>query len=343
MIKQSPNIDQLKVLYPIPNFDENNLAHWEQLHQDSIQSIVNNGGALPIIPPFEKHPYLEPLDVNSTATGLMIGTFPPITYLCSQHNLATLTFNNQSFTAPDLDYFHGNYSSLWKYAPINFNQIQLANRDEQPLLIINALNEANVLYTDIIKYTQRELNNNKYDAGDKNLNSIIPNAQIFHFLKDAVVDRLYFTNASFFHTNNNLFTAQGLLRLNDNDAFGLFVKTALDLNIKVEYSLWDQDNWIDLNELPKPLNVRNVIHNDLNLKVLLRLRLTFGEDKKIYSICSSVSPAAVNRGAVRQNACVLLYKDHLEIPIADAPSNLLSQTLSCFFNDNLNQLAQYNA
>ena len=83
MINQNPNIDLIKVLYPIPNFDENNLEHLEQLHQDSIQSILNNGGALPIIPPFEKHPYLEPLDVNTTATGLMIGTFPPITYLCS--------------------------------------------------------------------------------------------------------------------------------------------------------------------------------------------------------------------------------------------------------------------
>ncbi|MDP3927586.1 MAG: hypothetical protein Q8R57_01050 [Bacteroidota bacterium] len=343
MIKRHHNIDLLKQLFQIPNFDETNMDHWEKLHQLSIQSIVNANGALPVVPPFEKHPYLEKLDPQSTSTGLMIGTFPPITYLCSQYHLANLKYNNQTFTAPDLDYFHGNYSSLWKYAPINFWQIQLVNRDEQPQLIIDALNAADVLYTDIIKYTQRELNNDKYDAGDKKLNSILPNAQIFEFLKEAIVDRLYFTNASFFHTNNNLFTAQGLLRLNENDAFGLFVKTALDLNIKVEYSLWKQDNWIELNELPKPLYVRNAIHNDLNVKVFLKLRLTFGEEKKVYSICSAVSPAAVNRGAVRQNACVLVCKVHLKIPIADAPSKLLSETLSCFFNNNLIELAQYNA
>ena len=343
MIKRHQNIDTLKVLYPIPNFDENNLAHWDQLHQLSIQSIVNNGGALPVIPPFEKHPYLETLDVNTTATGLMIGTFPPITYLCSQFNLANLTYKKQAFKAPDLDCFHGNYSSLWKYAPIGFDQIQLANRGVQPQMISNALRATGVLYTDIISYTQRELNDNKYDAGDKNLNSIIPNTQVFQFLKASPVDRLYFTNASFFHTNNNLFDGQGLLRLQENDAFGLFVKSAIDLNIKVEYSLWGQENWTELSEQPKPLNIRNAIHKDLKTKVVLKLRLSFGKDKKEYSICSAVSPAAVNRGRVRQNPCVQRLSNNLNTPIADAPATLLTATLTHFFNNNLNALAQYNA
>lgn len=343
MIKRHQNIDTLKGLFPVPNFDENNLAHWDQLHQSSVQSISNNGGALPEIPPFEKHPYLEPLDVNATATGLMIGTFPPITYLCSQFNLANLTYNNQAFTAPDLDYFHGNYSSLWKYAPIGFDQIQLANRDLQPQLIIDELSAAGLLYTDIITYTQRELNDNKYDAGDKNLNSIIPNTQVFQFLKESSVARLYFTNASFFHTSNKLFDGQGLLRLQENDAFGLFVKTAIDLNIKVEYSLWGQENWTELNEQPKPLNIRNAINNDLKTKVILRLRLSFEEDKKEYGICSAVSPAAVNRGRVRQNPVVQLLRNNLNIPIANAPATLLTTTLTHFFNNNLNALAQYNA
>ncbi len=343
MIKRSSNIDELIRRFPIPNFKESNLEHWDQLHLMSIQSILDNDGALPEIPPLEKHPYLEPLDVNTKATGLMIGTFPPISYLCSKFSLTKLTYNNQTFTAPDLDYFHGNYSSLWKYTPIGFNQIQLANRGTQPQMIIDALSAAGLLYTDIIHYTQRKLNRNKYDAGDKNLYSIIPNAQVLHFLKESSINRLYFTNASFFHTNNNLFDGQGLLKLLENDAFGLFVKTAIDLNIKVEYSLWGQENWIELNEQPKPINIRNAIHDDLKTKVVLRLRLSFGENKKEYSICSAVSPAAVNRGRVRQNPCVQQLRDSLNIPIAEAPARLLSTALSCFFNNNLNALAQYNA
>lgn len=344
MIKRHQYINLLKGLFPIPNFDENNLADWDQLHLSSILSIVNNGGALPAIPPFEKHPYIVPLDVNTTATGLMIGTFPPITYLCSQYNLANLTYNNQVFTAPDIDYFHGNYSSLWKYAPINFNLIKLSPRAQQPQLIINELSRARILYTDIIEYTQRTLNTKHlYDASDKNLNSIIPNIQIFNFLKKSSVDKLYFTNASFFHSSNNFFNGKGLIRLSENDSFGLFVKTAIDLNIKVEYSLWGKENWIELNEQPKPLNIRNVIHIDLKAKVVLRLRLSFGEDKKEYSICSAVSPAAVNRGRVRKNPCVQLFSNIFNLPIGNAPSGLLSTTLSCFFNNNLNALAQYNA
>jgi len=343
MIKRYLDIDRLKEIFPLPNFAENNLDHWEQLHQRSIQSIVNNAGVLPSIPPFEKHPYIEDLDVSATATGLMIGTFPPITYLCSQFQLSNLTFNNQAFTAPDLDYFHGNYSSFWNYAPIGFQEMQLVSRDTQPTFIIEALNTAGVLYTDIIKYTQRKLHNGKYDAGDKNLNSIIPNYQIFQFLRDSIVDRLYFTNASFFHTKNKLFDGQGILKLRENDSFGLFVKTAIDLNIKVEYSLWAQENWIELNELQKPLRIKTSIHNDLKTKVVLRLRLTFGDLQKEYDICSAVSPAAVNRGKVRLNACVGLYQGHFQISIADAPGQLLRTALTCFFNNNLNELARFNS
>jgi len=345
MIKRHANIDNLKEVFPIENFDENNIEHWEQLHQQSIQSIVNNGGALPTIPPFEKHPYLEPLDVNTTATGLMIGTFPPITYLCDLVKKNKLTFKGKSsrgLKQTSINYFHGNKGSLWQYAPIGFDQIHLEKRDAQPQLIIDALNAAGVLYTDIIKYTQRELNGNKYDAGDKNLNTIIPNSQVFQFLKVSSIERLYFTNANFFHKDNKLFDGQGLLRLQERDAFGLFLKTAIDLNIKVEYSLWGQENWVELNEQPKPLYIRNVIHNDLTSKVVLRLRLTFGEVKNVYSICSAVSPAAVNRGLVRRNPCVQKFYGRLEIPIAEAPAGLLSTTLDCFFKNNLNALADFN-
>lgn len=345
MIKKHENINQLKQLFPIPNFDENNLDHWDQLHQLSVQDIVNNGGKLPLIPPFEKHPYLEPLDINIKATGLMIGTFPPITYLCSQYNLVNLTYNNQVFTAPDLDYFHGNYSSLWKYAPIDFDHIQTRSRAQQPQLIANALNEAGILYADMVKYTQRSLNdNNKYDAGDKNLNSIILNEQLIQFLLNANgINRLYFTNASFFHSNNALFNPLGELRINDNDAFGLFLKTALDLNVKVAYSLFGKEFWVEINELPKTLNIRNTINDHLKTKVTLQLKLTFEGVEKIFNICSAVSPAAVNRGMVRRNPCVQLCCKNLNIPIADSAARLLSETLACFFNNQLHELAQYNA
>ena len=41
-------------------------------------------------------------------------------------------------------------------------------------------------------------------------------------LNSESVNRLYFTNSSFFHTNNPFFNGDGQIRLNENDAFGLF-------------------------------------------------------------------------------------------------------------------------
>ena len=344
MIKLNPNLEKLKLQFNTQNFEDNNMGYWEQLHQLSIQELVNNNGNLSIIPPFEKHPYLEPLDNGANISGIMIGTFPPLTYLCSQFNLPHLTYNNQTFSAPDLDYFHGNYSSLWKYAPIDFQLISIAPRDQQPRMIKDELYELGIIYSDIIKYTQRSLNEKgKYDAGDKNLNSMIPNEQLIQFLLDSnSINRMYFTNSSFFHSNNPFINTDGDIRLNENDAFGLFVKAALDMNVNVEYSLWNNDIWVELNELPKPLNVRQSINGDLKSKVVLKLKLIFEGTEKVYKICSAVSPAAVNRGRVRQNPCVLLCQNNLNIPIADAPARLLVDTLSCFFNDNLNELDQYN-
>lgn len=343
MIKRHENIDTLKEMFPMPNFDETNLAHWDQLHQSSVQSIVNNGGALPVIPPFEKHPYLEPLDVNTTATGLMIGTFPPITYLCSQFNLAKLTYNNQAFTAPDLDYFHGNYSSLWKYAPIGFNQIQLANRDAQPQMISNALCLAGVLYTDIIAYTQRKLKGNKYDAGDKNLTCIIPNADIFNLLFNAdSINRIYFTNASFFVASTPLFTKEGTLNLKENDAFGLFIKAALDKDIKVEYQIWNSNEWIEINENAKTTQQRRLINSQLKTKVVIKLKLTLNNHVKTLEICSCASPAAVNRN-VHSNPCCVQFGIINNVQGVQRANDLLRDVLACFFNNNLYALAQYNA
>ncbi|KHJ37792.1 hypothetical protein PBAC_19520 [Pedobacter glucosidilyticus] len=343
MIKRHKNIELLKELFSLPNFDESNFAHWEQLHQLSVQAIINNGGALPIIPPLEKHPYLEPLDADTTATGLMIGTFPPITYLCSQFNLANLTYTNQAFTAPDLDYFHGNYSSLWKYAPIGFNQIQLVKRGEQPQMIIDALNVAGILYTDIIKYTQRKLNDNKYDAGDKNLTSIIPNPDIFNLLFNSQsINRIYFTNASFFVGSNPLFNKDGTLNLKENDAFGLFIKAALDEGINIQYQLLNSKEWIEVNENVKTTQQRRLINNQLKTKVVLKLKLIVNDQVKIFQICSCASPAAVNRN-VHSNPCCIKYGVRRKVEGVERATGLLRKVLDSFFADNLNTLADYNA
>jgi hypothetical protein len=318
----------------------------------SIQAIVNTNGELPEdVPPFEKHPYLETLDPQSTATGLMIGTFPPITYLCNLLNIDELSFNgisSRGLKRPILNYFHGNKGTFWRFTPINFDQIQHAHINEQPQLIKNALCEHGILYTDIIKYTQRKLTSKdsideKYDADDKKLTSIIINKDIFSFLfKSNLINRLYFTNACFFVTSNPLFHTDNQLKLKENDAFSLFIKAALDEGIILEYKLWDSEIWVEINENMKSPQHRKMINNQLKTKVVLRLKLTKNGVSKIYEVCSSASPASINRNA-HLNPCCLIYGDLNNLQGVQRATELLRTVLLNFFNNNLNELAQYNS
>jgi hypothetical protein len=349
VINPHNNINQLLLNFPILGFDATKILHWDMLHVSSIMSIAGGLGILPQIPPLEKHPYLQPflhpLNNNINATGLMIGTFPPITYLCSQLNFPNITYNNQTFHAPNIDFFHGNKGSLWKYAPINFHLIQLNPTVLQPALIANALNEAGIIYSDIVKYTQRKLNrNNEYDASDENLTSIIPNVELIHFVfQSDSINRLYFTNASFFVKSTSFFNNLSCINLKANDAFGLFIKSALDEGYKIEIT--DPNNlpivWISLDENPKPALQRMAINNFLSTKVFLTLKLTKDKKSKVYEICSCASPAAVNRNAHR-NPCCVQFGNINNVQGVNAAVGLLEEVLLCFFNDQLWQLAQYN-
>ena len=349
MILKNDQLIDLLSFDPIENFDSDNLEHLVELNKKSIKSISISRGVLPRIPPFEQHPYLEPLTIDCEKTGLMIGTFPPISYLCDTLKLNQLKFRNQTISPPDLPYFHGNYASLWKYAPIDFNQIIKEDRSLQPNLIKLQLRSRGVIYTDIIKYCQRQLDikneDEKYTASDKLLKNIVINDDVYNYLiNNQSINRIYFTNSSFFSTNNFLFDKNSNLRLQENDAFGLFLKGANDRGIKIDVSLPNNpENWINLNEGNKTKPFLQDINDKLLLKVYLNLRLSNGELIRKFQICSTVSPAAVNRGMVRQNQCVKNYSRIQNCPIPVSPEKLLRLVLMEFFNDNLANIQQYNA
>ena len=357
MINQNPNIDLIKVLYPIPNFDENNLEHLEQLHQDSIQSILNNGGALPIIPPFEKHPYLEPLDVNTTATGLMIGTFPPITYLCDLVKQDRLTFNGKSsrgLKQPPISYFHGNKGTFWDHAPFDFNLIIAnKNRNERKQLIKEALSVRQIIYTDVILYCQRELGKTgngklKYTANDTDLSNIILNQNVITFLfENNSINRLYFTNSYLFGMSGSFFNKYGKFSLNKNDAFQLFLKSLQQSGVKIEIQIPNSDlGWLLINEdSTMTKERRNNLTQILSSKAMVKLRLTKAEHVRLFDLASSVSPAATvaTRTTSQNNPCVKKFSTINKCSIEDSPRLMLNMTLEKFFNNELAQLAQYNA
>ena len=347
MILPNNNLQLLCKTLGLTDIDHLNPINYESINQHSIQVIQNNNGVLSYVPPFEKHPYLEEINCTSTK-GLMIGTFPPISYLCDQLEVPNLTFNrNRNIPPPDLPYFHGNYSSLWKYCPINFENILEIDRNEQPLQIKNALQQNNIAYTDIIAFCQRELRDSAYTAEDRLLNNIVLNNSVFTLIfRCANIDRLYFTNASFFgsnYRNNHLFDRNGNYILDNRDAFRLFLKGAHDQGYKIEIARNEvPENWYQINEGPRTNNERHTLNRLLTTKVILRMRLSINGHSKILQLYSAVSPAAVNRGAIRNNNCVLNFREDQKCTTENAPKELLKRILWSFFDNRIDGLINYN-
>lgn len=349
MILRNNNLELLCEDIGMAEINIFNPNHQELMHRMSIEQIQNQNGELTTIPPFEKHPYLDNIDCNNSK-GLMLGTFPPISYLCDQLGFPNLTFNGNIYP-PDLPYFHGNYSSLWKYCPIDFENIKQFHRDEQPQLIKNSLQENGIVYTDIILYCQRKLRNkngvSSYTAADKLLNNIVINIAVFPLILNCPnLDRLYFTNASFFGSNNRnnyLFDINGNYILEDRDAFRLFLKGANDSGHNIEIAKNEEpDIWYNINEGQRANLERRSLNRLFTTKIILKMRLSIEGKSKTLQLYSAVSPAAVNRGMVRQNRCVINFREHLNILEEDAPRELLKRVLESFFANSIDGLIDYN-
>ena len=322
---------------------------FEKLNSESIRRIKEDKGNLPELPPFEKHPYIENLP-DKGIEGLMIGTFPPISYLCDSLNLQELHFNGV-IGPPDISYFHGNFSSLWKYCPIKFDEIKDLRRDALPKAIAGRLEESKIGYTDIIKFCQRDLVNNKgklkYTANDTSLSNIVINEDVYDTLwNSSSINRIYFTNSSFFGstTNSNyLFGKDGSYKLKQRDAFRLFLKGANDLGFDLELSNYGEtDNWYSISEGITDKEFRNKINKAFTTKTIIKLRITKVGRTKVFDLYSAVSPAAVNRGTVRKNNCVLNYKSEYGVEIKDAPRGLLENVLKAFFTNYPSSLLKLN-
>lgn len=344
LVVNNQNLEQLLNAIGINNNDI--LNSLELIHKRSIELIENNG-QLPQIPPFEKHPYLENIE-NKNITGLMIGTFPPISYLCDTLNLQYLTFNGR-IGPPQIPYFHGNNCSLWRYCPIDFDSVIRLARDKQPNKIRTLLASKGIAYTDIIIYCQRELcyKNGKYSytAQDKFLNNIVLNNSIYQLLlNSSTINRLYFTNASFFcsnNTNNRLFDKCGNYILKTRDAFRLFLKGANDFGFTIEISNnINPEIWHKINECENLETKR--LNKLLTNKIILKMRLKKGDNSRILQLYTSVSPAAVLRGRVKQNRCIVKFCQQHVIRDNEAPKEFLTKVLLSFFNNSIDGLIDYN-
>lgn len=354
MILKHENLDNLLAKYPIRDFNDENTAHLNQLHEQSVADIKNNMGKLSSLPPLEKHPYLKKLDASADITGLMIGTFPPITYLADDFNLLKLEYGKQRrLERPEIPFFHGNRSSFWKFSPFNFNKIlSHQNRDEKPSMISQSLASKNVAYTDIIKYCQRSFPLDKkkivdkYPADDACLNNIHLNTDVYDFLfTNNKVNRLYFTNSYAFGMGKDFFTGKGTYYLKKRDAFQLFLKGASDMRIMIEVSLPNLNfQWININERQRVVNERKDVNSFMRTKAYLKMRLTKDGIVKVFDVVSSVSPSAIGgtRTTSESNRCVIKYAEGNKVNIKESCEGLIRQSLKAFFDNDVKSLAQYN-
>jgi hypothetical protein len=345
MILKSPILEVLLDQFKLQDFDENDNLHLNALNKLSIQLIVAGNGALTATAPLEKHPYLVPLVASDNIKGLMIGTFPPISYMCDSYNLPNLHFGKQKITAPDYPFFHGNVGALWTYTPVNNGYGSSISREDSPREIKIALRNYYIEYTDIISYCQRSLQDDvKYSSLDSLINNISINNEIYPFIMDSVhLNRLYFTNASFFSSHNKLFNKIGCYSLSQRDAFGLFLKGAHDLGYILEISMPANPlEWININEETRPSYLIKEINTLLLKKVVVFLKLSKSNITKVFTIYSALSPAAVNRGKVRVNKCVINYSNLYKESIEESPKLLLELVIKDFFAGDIHNLSKLN-
>ena len=131
--------------------------------------------------------------------------------------------------------------------------------------------------------------------------------------------------------------------IDERDAFRLFIKGAGDNGYKIEFNkIENPELWININEGYRSNLERKKLNELLFTTVIFKLRLSKDKLIREFNIYSAVSPAAVNRGMVRQNKCVVKYSELNKILIFEAPKELLKEVLKSFFNDSISTIIKYN-
>jgi len=146
-------------------------------------------------PFIEWHPYINDSSLNERI--LLLGTFPPPSYLIPKYGwdenpkLKLIKIGSK----PEVDYFYGNMSSLWKILNIDIDGLDnLKKRDK----IIKELKNKGIGISDIILACQRKhLSNSEKRSSDNNLLNIVPNFDVINKIFDSKkIERIVFTSAN---------------------------------------------------------------------------------------------------------------------------------------------------
>jgi hypothetical protein len=263
---------------------KNDLLHQHGVHPNRRMLSPN--------PPFEKHPYLQYVS-KEFFEKYIIGTFPPISYvidlLLAEYGLAITHLIQPNgvgtITEPYIPFFHGNFASFWKFILTNeeFQEIRnTVNRGERKEKLLKWLNENRIIYSDIIKSTQRELDDEvSYNSEDQYLHNICINTDLIcHIMQNSNAKFLMFNTSNTFgrntllHLNRNQNGSKGQVNVNtDANSFDLFIRGCQELGIKVEFRINQGPTilipWVELNAVNAPY-----VNQNFKNKIAFEIRLT---------------------------------------------------------------------
>lgn len=321
----------------------------------AINYIIDNSGNLPPCSFPELHPYKIDVELKNFEKYI-IGTFPPISYLLDDINVAAAGLNTlmqpangNTITRAQIPFFHGNKSLMWDFL-LTRNEIktrdqlllQTNGRQNARQYLIDFLNLNNINYADIIDQTQRKLEDGNYTSKDKNLYNIIPNNNLIcHLLSNPSAKYLLFNTA-------NIFTNAGF-KSNTLDSFNLFIEACQRLNLTIEIQINQGASalfsWINITSLTPGQRCTKVafemkIRNPLDNEKLKELDCDFkpGEEKS-FIVITPFSPAAAKRGKTKNNKCVQKW---LLLNPGMLPADLLTLVYQNFRNGQLQSLFNLN-
>ena len=329
-----------------------------------INAIAGANASLPENPGFELHPY-KGLLAYTNQSKIIIGTFPPISYLIdtiTQQNpgvlLQTLsqpTHPTQVITKPQIPFFHGNISALWAVllTPLEITQLNVQlgiNRTAAKTYLIQFLNRQGIYYDDIILSTQRKLGklnpneNLGYTYEDVNLKNIcIDETLILKLIISNTENKIIcFTNGATFRTNGlKLFTRKamaGLVNTAKSDAFSLFLRGCQGLGLHIEMQCLPHYAWTSLS---------NLTQAQRSTKLIFQLRLSKGRKcvhadlnnftGTEFTVIAPFSPAA--HGTIEHHPIVVGYRA-VNGPVPAV--NILKHIYNKFRNNQHDLLYPYN-
>ena len=287
-----------------------------------IANLIPTAGELPPNPPFEIHPYKDDFPLKDFEM-YVIGTFPPISYILDNIQLAATPFNTltqpncaggQIINRPRIPFYHGNQGSMWDFL-LTPQEIAVLNetlngengRQNAKQYLINFLLNNKINYSDIIDSTQRNLNAlGRYDGKDTNLNNIcVNNSLICHILNNKNAKYLLFNSSSTFGAMGLNTLANGMVNVNNNTkSFDLFVRHCQELGLEIQMRIQNGNpanvfNWMNITALNPAQKSNKIIFelklkNPANNKKLTCDKFETGSEK-IITVVTGPSPSAINQ------------------------------------------------